>query len=88
MQQYLELKRLDDIVVERIFLSVQQLGPGTILGMTYSDGTIEFRDRTRLDVIGFDGNLERVTSLPQIGFAFPSEGPCKSLTLVASSTLR
>lgn len=82
IQQSLGLKRLDDILVEKVLLSVQLLGPGTILGLAYSDGTIEFRDRIRLDVVGFDGNLEKVTSLPGIGFAFPSEGPCKSPVVV------
>lgn len=60
-------------------MSIQQLSSGMILGTVYSDGTIEFRDRTHMEVITYDGNLDKVTSLPQIGFGFQQGGPCKDV---------
>lgn len=71
------LKRLDDIHVNRILLSVQEISLGTVLVMKYGDGVIEFRDRTSMEVISRDETRNQVSSLSQVGFKFPDIGSCE-----------
>lgn len=49
--------------------------------MQYSDGGIEFRDRTNLDVLPRDDVTMQVSSLSQVGFEFPDVGLCTSFSL-------
>ena len=58
----------------KTLLSVQQVNVGTALAMTYSDGTVELRDRVTLELLPRDGN-DRISSLAQVGFNFPTRGP-------------
>lgn len=46
----------------------------TVLGLQYSDGVIEFRDRTNLEILARDDYLTQVSSLSQVGFEFPDVG--------------
>ena len=39
--------------------------------MTYSDGVIEFRDRSTMEVLPRDETMDQVSSLGQVGFEFP-----------------
>ena len=55
-------------------LSIQQVNVGTVLAMTYSDGTVEYRDRTNMKIPPRDSN-DRISSLAQVGFSFPAKGP-------------
>lgn len=43
--------------------------------MQFSDGVIEFRDRSSMTVLGKDDIEKQVSSLFQIGFEFPDVGP-------------
>ncbi|KAI9825559.1 MAG: mediator complex subunit [Phylliscum demangeonii] len=74
-----DLVRLEDVVVDRVVVSLQTVSQGTMLGIGYSDGLMEFRGRGDFHVVAFDGDVDRVSSLPQSGFAFPQEGPCLSV---------
>lgn len=48
----------------------------TVLSLQYSDGVIEFRDRTSLEVLARDDYLTQVSSLSQVGFEFSDAGLC------------
>lgn len=76
-QQDHQLRRLDDIVLDKIIVSIQLVHSGSTLAFSYSDGSIEFRQRTDLTVIGSDDDPNRVVNLPRTGFAFPLEEPCR-----------
>lgn len=68
---------MNDVSVNRVLLSVQQICLSTVLVFTYSDGAIEFRDRTTMEVLPRDERIDQVSSLGQVGFDFPETGPCK-----------
>lgn len=55
---------------------MHELSLSTVLGLQYSDGVIEFRDRTKLEVLARDDVLIQVSSLSQVGFEFPDAGIC------------
>ena len=65
------------MTVNRGLCSVQQISLSTVLVLTYSDGTVEFRDRTTMDVLPRDETMDQVSSLGQVGFDFPDTGPRK-----------
>ena len=60
---------------------MQQLNVGTILAFLFSDGSVEFRDRTTLDILGTDQNNDQIASLPQIGFGFVDSRLCELLSV-------
>ena len=62
------------MTINRILCSIQQISLGTVLVLTYSDGAIEFRDRTTMEVLPRDERMDQVSSLGQIGFDFPDTG--------------
>lgn len=76
-QPEISLKRLEDVLVDRLLLSLQTLFLGTVLAMTYSDGTIEFRDRTSIEPLPKDERTRQVSGLFQVGFDFLDVGACK-----------
>ncbi len=59
-----------------LLLSVQEACLSTVLAMTYSDGTIEFRDRTSVDILPRDDSTKQVSSMSQVGFEFANVGTC------------
>lgn len=64
--------------VNRVLLSIQQICLSTVLVFAYSDGVIEFRDRTTMEVLPRDEKIDQVSSLGQVGFDFQETGPCKT----------
>lgn len=64
-------------MINRLILFIQEVSLGTVLAMKYSDGTIEFRDRSNMAVLGRDDMNKQVSSLSQVGFDFPDIGPSK-----------
>ncbi len=75
-QQEPVLKRLEDIVVDKIVLSVQLIGAGASVAIFYSDSSIEFRDRVSFSIISTEVDSNKVTSLAQSGFTFPADESC------------
>lgn len=71
------LRRRDDLIINRLIVSIHELSLSTVLGLQYSDGVVEFRDRTSLEVLARDDYLNQVSSLSQVGFEFPDVGLCK-----------
>ena len=69
------MTRLDDVLVPRTLLAVQEVNVSHTLAMIYSDG-VEFREKVSLEVLPRDGK-DRISSLGQTGFGFPSGGPCE-----------
>ena len=74
-------KRLPDISVNGIIVSAASLYNDTVLSLSYSDGSVEFRNRPALDIINADHNPNQVSSLSQSGFSFPTGNPCKLASL-------
>ncbi|KAL8760778.1 MAG: hypothetical protein Q9184_003063 [Pyrenodesmia sp. 2 TL-2023] len=76
LQPELIFRRLPEIDVNSIIVSVQQLNLGTTLAFCLSDGTVEFRNRPGLDLLPPDNSPDRASSLAQVGLEFPSGNPC------------
>jgi len=76
---------VNDVTVNRILCSVQQISLSTVLVLTYSDGTIESRDRIIMEALPRDERLDQVSSLGQVGFDFPDTDPREYRVKGASS---
>ena len=71
------VRRADDIFIPKTLLTAQQVNVSTALTMVFSDGSVESRDRTTLQVLAPDENNSQISSLYQIGFNFLGARPCK-----------
>lgn len=75
------LKRVQDTLMHSVVLSFFPLWYNMILSFVYSDGTIELRKRSTMDVLVPDYNTDTVTSLAQAGFTFPTLEPSLHVSL-------
>ncbi|MCJ1251659.1 mediator complex subunit [Trapelia coarctata] len=75
------LRRLEDVRLDRIVVQIQLLSDNITLSIAYSDGSVEFRDRTTLQNLPLDDMPNKATSLPQIGFRFGIVEPCLHMAL-------
>ena len=71
------VKRLPDTFIPKVFLYVQQMRLSTVLAIAFCDGSIEIRDRITMELVKRDNVNEKVSSLGQVGFEFPVDGPRK-----------
>lgn len=78
------LRRQPDFSLHAIVLSFQPVWYNMLLSFCYSDGTIEFRKRSTMEVIVPDGNTDTVTSLLQAGYVFPHTEPSLHFTFSPS----
>ena len=69
------MKKCPDVFVPRALISLQYVNLSTVLAMMYSDGIIEFRHSHSLALLLPDGEGQ-ISSLSQIGFAFPANTLC------------
>jgi len=72
------LRRLTDLFVPRMLIAVQCINLSIVVAMIYDDGLVEFRDRTKLELLPPDGQ-NQISSLSQIGFTFPQIRSCRHL---------
>lgn len=80
------LKKLDPIiVVNKVVIGVTLTRLNTAMCITYSDGTIEYRDRTTLNPLWTEVNLDRINSIHEAGFTHSGEQSC--LQAAVSATL-
>jgi mediator of RNA polymerase II transcription subunit 16 len=77
----LTLKRLPDMALHSVVLAFHPFWYNMILAYCYSDGTIEFRKRATMDVLGPDYSTDTLTSIFQTGFAFPQLEPSLHVAL-------
>lgn len=76
-----QLKRSPDFPMHAVVLDCIPVWYHMILAFCYSDGTIEFRKRSTMEILTSEGNTDTVTSLFQAGFAFPHAEPSLHMTL-------
>ncbi|KAI9671992.1 MAG: mediator complex subunit [Trizodia sp. TS-e1964] len=79
-ENYLTLARQADVHVDKVVVSMQPLKVGTSFALAYSDGTIEFRNRC-MEVIVHDKDYRAISSMSQVGFAFPKTDQCVNVAL-------
>jgi mediator of RNA polymerase II transcription subunit 16 len=76
-QQNLDLRRMNDTIVRKAILAVERINSSTTIAIAYGDGSIEFRDRVSMTPITPNEDFNRVSSMPQAGFTFPTDDLCK-----------
>lgn len=65
----------------KILVSIQPMNLGKVIFFAYSDGSVEYRDRTTMLETYNDNDLNRIWHLSQIGFSYGEDDPCKSPTM-------
>lgn len=71
-----QLERLRDLTASGTLVGIQQANVSTVIIMTYSDGSVESRDRSSLEILPRD-RADRISSLEQIGFEIQERKPCR-----------
>ena len=69
------LTRQPDFTLHAVVLAFYPIWYNMFLAFCYSDGTIEFRKRSTMEILMPDGNTNTVTSLLQAGYVFPHAEP-------------
>ncbi|KAI9775375.1 MAG: mediator complex subunit [Candelina submexicana] len=75
------LRRLDDVVLNDMVVSVHQVNASTVIAFALSAGSITFLDRASMKIIMPDENHEKVSSMPQSGFVFANDTHCLDVAL-------
>lgn len=70
------LKRANDVMVPKTLLAIHQVNMSTILAMLYSDGTVEHRDRTSMQMLPQNAT-DQFSTLGQIGFDSAMKRSCE-----------
>ncbi|RYP18890.1 hypothetical protein DL765_003678 [Monosporascus sp. GIB2] len=65
----IRLKKLDSIVVNKMVTGVSVISHGKVVCFTYSDGSVEHRDRLTMEELYTEVNLDRVSSILEAGFS-------------------
>ncbi|KAK9777004.1 putative Mediator of RNA polymerase II transcription subunit 16 [Seiridium cardinale] len=81
----LRLKRLDPLIVNKVVIGIGLVRLNTAVCFTYSDGTVEYRERTTLNMLWTDTSLDRINSIHEAGFTHSGESSC--LQTAVSPTL-
>lgn len=76
-----KLSRVADYPLHTVVLSCIPVWYHMLFAFHYSDGTIEFRKRSTMEILHNDGNTDTVTSLFQAGFAIPHGEPSLHMAL-------
>ncbi|KAI4179860.1 MAG: hypothetical protein L6R41_007600 [Letrouitia leprolyta] len=71
------LSKLPGVIVHNVIIAVQQLNFGTTLVLCTSDGGVEFRNRTTLDLLPPDDTPAQVSGISPVGLGFVDDNPCK-----------
>lgn len=83
-RQSFRLRRQPDLLTNSLVLSFFPVWYNMILVFCQSDGSVEFRNRASMDVITANYNQDRVSTLPQAGFAFSTLEPTLHIALSAN----
>ena len=76
------LSKIDDIRVERIPVYLEQIHPGSQFAFGYSDGDIEFRDRS-MSLQPIEDRPDKASILTAMGFTFDKLEPSMILALLS-----
>ena len=81
-QAAIRLNRLPPVILSnKTVISVQTLQNGRALCFSFSDGTLQYRDRFTFDEIFQEPDLACISSLQHAGFEFVDPTPCLAVAL-------
>lgn len=75
------LRPLEPTVLPKTVISIQSAQFGKIIILTFSDGSVEYRDRFTFQELFTEQDVSVVSNLRQFGWTFAADGPCKFATL-------
>ncbi|KAI3396673.1 hypothetical protein diail_11781 [Diaporthe ilicicola] len=75
------LRKRESIVINKIVVSVETTQLGRIICIGFSDGTIQFRDRSTMAEMADEDNHSRIMVPQQAGFQFDEEKPCVQMAI-------
>ncbi|KAK3996902.1 hypothetical protein QBC44DRAFT_355200 [Cladorrhinum sp. PSN332] len=70
------LRKLDPVVVPKVILAVNQTQLGKVICFSFSDGTVQYRDRVTMSEVYNEESTDAITSPHQAGFQFANDTPC------------
>ncbi len=71
------LRKLDPIVLDKVVVTVTTAQFGRVLCFSFSDGTVQFRDRFTMNEIYHEPNINSINHPLQVGFQFVNDTPCE-----------
>ena len=71
------LRQLEPIVIDRCVVGLQSTQFGKIVVITFSDGSVQHRDRFTFDEIYTEREVGAIFNLRQVGWTFPDESRCR-----------
>lgn len=72
------LRRLDRIVIDKIIIGLHTIQFGRVIVLTFTDGSLEYRDRASFEQLYTAESLNKVMTLRQAGWSFADSGSCKT----------
>lgn len=69
------LQKRDSIVIDKVILSIETSLHGKIICLGFSDGTVQYRERSTMAEILPEEQTSKITILQQAGFHFAEEKP-------------
>lgn len=68
---------MEGFTINKIVVFIKSIALDRIIFFAFSDGSIEYRDRISLAETFTEGNVDKFTHMPQIGFSYADEEPCQ-----------
>ena len=65
--------------MNKIVTGISLMSHGTVVCFTYSDGSVEFRDRFTMAELYTEVNMNRINSILEAGFTLRGEISCRYL---------
>ncbi|KAK4168613.1 hypothetical protein QBC43DRAFT_103265 [Cladorrhinum sp. PSN259] len=70
------LRKLDPVVVPKVVMAIHQMQLGKVICFSFSDGTVQYRDRSTMNEMYNEENTDSIMSPHQAGFHFKNGTPC------------
>lgn len=71
------MRPLESVAIDKCVVGLQSSQFGRVIILSFSDGSVQHRDRFTFNEIYTERAITGISSLCQVGWAFPSDSPCK-----------
>lgn len=78
-QSIARLHKMEPIVLNKVVVCLNTIQFGKVICISFSDGTVQYRDRLTMQEIYNEQNLGRIMTLGQANFQFTDPTPCVSV---------
>ncbi|KAF4123420.1 hypothetical protein GMORB2_6121 [Geosmithia morbida] len=77
----MSLNPLEPILIDKCVIGLQSAQFGKAVILTFSDGSVQHRDRSTFEEIYTEREYASVMNLQQVGFTFPDDWQCQQIAL-------